>query len=48
MKILMWICIALATFNFVFVLVEGSENRWDKATFHLVLGIWMWYIVTII
>ena len=48
MKRMMWVCIVLAVINFVYMLKEVSNDKWAKATFHLVLGVWMWYIVTII
>ena len=48
MVILMWWCGALALINFIYCVWNAIKDNWARATFHLVAGIWMWYIVTII
>ena len=48
MVFLMWWCGILAVFNLVFCVINMLNDKWGKATFHLVAGIWMWYVVTII
>ena len=48
MNFLMWWCGGLAIFNFVLCVLSIIKDDWVKGTFHLVCGIWMWYIVTIL
>ena len=48
MKILVWLCAGLMIFNLVLCVIEYINERWAKAMFHLVMGIWMWYIGNIL
>jgi len=45
MTSLMWLCGGLAIVNFVFCILEVIRDNYAKATFHLIAGIWVWYIV---
>ena len=48
MKILVYVCATLFVFNSGMSVWHLLRGKWSQATYHLVLGMWMWYITTII
>ena len=45
MEVAKIVCFVLMLSNFPLCVLALIKDMWNKATFHLVLGTWMWYIV---
>ena len=44
MGTLIYVCGALFLANAGFSVYWLLKDKWDRATFHIVVAIWMWYI----